>query len=137
MKIGLARPERFGAIGCLSAGASNRRPGQDADPRRAKYNLMAYGDGANLGPEEDVLGNAKKLAEAGGPCPRIYHACGTEDFLLENARATRDFFTGLPGNPFDYTYEEDPGAHIWEFWDEHIQHFLAFLGLNPENDVRN
>ena len=137
MKIGLARPERFGAIGCLSAGASNRRPGQDADPRRAKYNLMAYGDGANLGPEEDVLGNAKKLAEAGGPCPRIYHACGTEDFLLENARATRDFFTGLPGNPFDYTYDEDPGAHIWEFWDEHIQHFLAFLGLNPENDVRN
>lgn len=137
MKIGLARPERFGAIGCLSAGASNRRPGQDADPRRAKYNLMAYGDGANLGPEEDVLGNAKKLAEAGGPCPRIYHACGTEDFLLENARATRDFFTGLPGNPFDYTYEEDPGAHTWEFWDEHIQHFLAFLGLNPENDVRN
>lgn len=69
MKIGLARPERFGAIGCLSAGASNRRPGQDADPRRAKYNLMAYGDGANLGPEEDVLGNAKKLAEAAAPAP--------------------------------------------------------------------
>ena len=99
--------------------------------------LVAYGEAGPLPSEEETLARARALAEAGGPCPRIYHACGTEDFLLENARATRDFFTGLPGNPFDYTYEEDPGAHTWEFWDEHIQHFLAFLGLNPENDVRN
>ena len=56
---------------------------------------------------------------------------------MNNAHATRDFFEGFEGNPFDYTYEEDPGAHTWEFWDEHIQHFLKYLGLEEEKDIRN
>ena len=58
-------------------------------------------------------------------------------FLLENAHQMRDFFQGIDGNPFDYTYEEAPGAHTWEFWDEHIQHFLRFLGLTHQHGIRN
>ena len=62
---------------------------------------------------------------------------GTEDFVLPSARETRDFFQGLAGNPFDYTYEEHPGAHTWEYWDEHIQDFLRFIGLAPVEGIRN
>lgn len=40
---------------------------------------------------------------------------------------TRDFFQSFPGNPFGYVYDEDPGAHTWEFWDEHLKRFLGFL----------
>jgi len=137
IKIGLARPEKFGAIGCLSAGASNFRKTALADPKYAKRRLMTYGERELEGTEEDVFGNAERIIKEGKPAPRIYHACGSEDFLLNNAHATRDFFEGIEGNPFDYTYEENPGAHTWEFWDEHIQHFLKYIGLEPEKDIRN
>ena len=85
-------------------------------------------DGRDLeGSEEDLIGNAKRIIEEGGPIPRIYHSTGSSDFLLDSAHFTRDFFTSFEGNPFDYIYEEDPGAHTWEYWDDHIQRFLAYI----------
>ena len=137
MKIGLARPEKYSAIGCLSAGATNFRKSAMDNPAYARRQMMVYGDRVLEGTEEDTRGNAERLVKAGGSLPRIYHACGSDDFLLQNARDTRDFFLSFDGNPFDYRYEEDPGTHTWEFWDEHIQHFLKYLGLEPEKDVRN
>lgn len=137
MKIGLARPEKYSAIGCLSAGATNFRKSAIDNPAYARRQMMVYGERVLEGTEEDTRGNAERLVKAGGSLPRIYHACGSDDFLLQNARDTRDFFLSFDGNPFDYRYEEDPGAHTWEFWDEHIQHFLKYLGLEPEKDVRN
>lgn len=137
IKIGVAHPERYAAIGCLSAGISSLAKGPATNPRMAKRQQMIY-DGRELaGTEEDVVGNIKRLVEAGGPFPRIYHAVGSDDFVLENAHATRDLFSSIEGNPFGYTYEEDPGAHTWEFWDEHIQHFLKFIGLEAAEDIRN
>ncbi len=129
LKIGLANPKNYAAIGCLSAGASNLRKVAMDNPIWRARQECTYGDRVLEGTEEDTIGNAQRLVKAGGPFPRIFHACGSEDFLLENARATRDFFQGIPGNPFDYTYLEAPGAHTWEFWDEHIQDFLRFIGL--------
>ena len=102
MKIGLANPDKFSAIGCFSAGASNLRKNPNPNPRFAKRQLMVYGDRKLEGTEEDVLGNAKKIVKEKGPFPRIYHACGEDDFLKENAHTTRDFFMGFEGNPFDY-----------------------------------
>ena len=67
----------------------------------------------------------------------IFHSIGTEDFLIGSAHETRDFFNGFEGNPFDYHYEEHPGAHTWEYWDEHIQDFLKFLSLDKVKDIRN
>ncbi len=132
MKIGLANPEKYAAIGCLSAGGLNHplpetTVGLDPEKRRSEYIRF---DGRELvGSEEDVFGNAKRILEEGLPCPRVYHSTGSEDFLLGAAHRTRDFFMGLDGNPFGYVFEEDPGAHTWEYWDVHIQRFLAFLNL--------
>ena len=44
MKIGLANPDKFSAIGCFSAGASNLRKNPNPNPRFAKRQLMVYGD---------------------------------------------------------------------------------------------
>ena len=120
LKIGLANPEHYAAIGCLSAGASNFRKSNLDNPAWVRRNRMTYGDRSLEGTEEDVLGSARRIVSEGRPAPRIFHAVGGDDFLLENARQTRDFFQSLEGNPFDYTYVEAPGAHTWEFWDEHI-----------------
>ena len=130
LKIGLANPENYAAIGCLSAGIFNRRLPSDTkhiDPEKDRGMYIRY-DGRDLeGSEEDLIGNAKKILAEGKPIPRIYHSTGSEDFLLDSAHFTRDFFTGFEGNPFDYVYEEDPGAHTWEYWDEHIQRFLKYI----------
>ena len=41
----------------------------------------------------------------------------------------RDFFLGLEGNPFDYTFKGYPGVHNWAFWDAHIEEALDYMGL--------
>lgn len=138
MKIGLANPEKYAAIGCLSAGISRagvRR--RVTDPARKRRNEAVYGKRDLRGTEEDPEFQARSIIENGKPVPRIYHSCGSEDFLKESAHHTRDFFLQFEGNPFDYVYEEDPGAHTWEYWDEHIQHFLAYIGLEKQPDIRN
>ncbi len=130
LKIGLANPEQYAAIGCLSAGIFNRRLPEDTrhiDPAKDRRAYVNF-DGRDLiGSEEDLIGNAKRIVAEGLPVPRIYHSCGSSDFLLDSAHFTRDFFRGFEGDPFGYVYEEDPGAHTWEYWDDHIQRFLEFI----------
>lgn len=121
LKIAFARPEQYAAVGCLSAGAFNKT--NDVTGMR----VLRTGGRALDGTEEDVLENARRIAEKGAPNLRVFHAIGTEDFLLESARETRDFIKALPGNALDYTYIEHPGAHTWDFWDAHIQQFLSWL----------
>ncbi|MFN8442578.1 MAG: alpha/beta hydrolase family protein [Caldilineaceae bacterium] len=58
--------------------------------------------------------------------PKVYIACGTEDYLL---RANRQFADFLKANGADVTYEEGPGGHDWEFWDTYIQRVLAWLPI--------
>lgn len=131
LKIGLANPEKYSVIGCLSAGIFNRRPlpgdGEKIDPAKNRRGYIAF-DGRKLaGSEEDVCYNAERIIREGLPVPRIYHSTGSDDFLLGSAHFTRDFFGKFDGNPFGYVYEEDPGAHTWEYWDEHIQRFISFI----------
>ncbi len=127
MLMGLANPQQYSAIGCLSAGAINRTP----DAQKHPHHIAVYGEEPIEGTYKDPYHSARQIILTGAPAPRIYHACGKDDFLLASAHETRDFFQAIPGNPFDYTYEEDKGAHTWSYWDTHIQHFIQFLNL-PE-----
>ncbi len=126
LKIGFARPHHYAAIGCLSAGIFEPQR-MAANPRFAKNMARTYGEREIEGTVDDVKGTVRKLVAAGGPFPRVFHAWGTSDFVKDTAEDTRTFFQAFPDNPFDYTYEEDAGAHTWEYWDEHIQHFLKFI----------
>ena len=62
--------------------------------------------------------------------PKIYMACGTEDFLLESNREFRALFEK---HGFDLTYTEGPGNHNWDFWDEYIKKALDWLPLDAAN----
>ena len=130
MKIGLANPDKYSVIGCLSAGMINHRLPDDTnniDSEKNRSAFIAYDKRELKGSEEDVCANAEKIITEKLPIPRIYHSTGSSDFLLEASHFTRDFFGGFDGNPFGYVFEEDPGAHTWEYWDEHIQRFLKFI----------
>jgi S-formylglutathione hydrolase FrmB len=56
--------------------------------------------------------------------PALRIDCGTEDFLLEENRAFHAHLTKLG---FEHVYEEYPGEHTWEYWDEHIRQSLDFV----------
>ena len=135
LKIGLSHAEAFGCIGCFSAGCINHNPKNADSPAHLRRMEILYGNRETKGTEEDLYGTAEKLLKSGGPFPRIYHCCGTEDFMLDSARVTRDYFASIPSNPFGYVYEEDKGAHTWEYWDEHIKHFIAFLGIALQGGI--
>lgn len=130
-KIGLSKPENYAVIGCLSAGAYNHEPipTDRLDPENPyqRWEFNRYDGQPIEDTPRDCFGNAKKIIEEGKPVPRIYHAIGSSDFLLEAAYKTRDFFRSFDGNPFDYHFEEHPGSHTWQFWDDHIRRFLDYV----------
>lgn len=56
--------------------------------------------------------------------PRLYVACGTEDFLYEANKRARDH---LEASDFEFSYNEGKGAHTWSFWDKWIVPAIDFM----------
>lgn len=56
--------------------------------------------------------------------PRLYLACGTEDFLYQNNLRMRD---SLLAGGFDVCYEEWPGAHDWRFWNVGLEKGMVYM----------
>jgi S-formylglutathione hydrolase FrmB len=72
-----------------------------------------------------------KLKAEKAELPKLYMACGTEDFLLEK---NRDYHKFLLEQGIGVTYEEGPGGHEWDFWDRYIHRVLEWLPLEAETD---
>ena len=85
----------------------------------------------HIGGPNDLFALAEKV-HAAGNLPDLTFDCGTEDFLLDH---NRDFKSFLNDKKIPHTYAEFPGAHNWEYWDEHIQealkHLSSSLGIKP------
>lgn len=65
-----------------------------------------------------------KQCKAAGNIPKLYQACGTEDYLYSMNRSIREQMEQLNA---DFFYEEGPGGHTWDFWDEYIQHVFQWI----------
>ncbi len=132
LKAAFTRPGQFAAAASLSGGVGDRRPGAQAannSPIKTdKWKAASYGpNGEYFDPAtDDLMGAAEKLAAAGAEVPRLYIACGTEDFTYAaNLKLQAD----LKALGLDVTYEEGPGRHDMAFWDEYIQHVIDWLPL--------
>ncbi len=66
----------------------------------------------------------RKLKTEGKPLPKIYMACGTEDFLLDHNRDMRDFLHSEGAN---LRYEEGPGMHDWSVWNPRSMEGIEWL----------
>ncbi|MBO5701291.1 MAG: hypothetical protein J6S71_02525, partial [Clostridia bacterium] len=75
------------------------------------------------GSDEDLL-HLVDTFPADKEKPRLYIACGTEDFLYKQNITFKNY---LEGKGFDFLYEEGPGAHTWDFWDKWIVPAIEFL----------
>ncbi len=99
---------------------------------RRDYYESIFGDLSKLkGSDKDYCELVRRLREKKEKLPKIYIACGTEDFLIEKNRCFRDF---LVENEADVTYVEAPGIHNWVFWDEYIYKALEWLPLGEGSE---
>lgn len=150
MRNGLKYHENFGCIAALSGAfileqALNMSYGGISLPQNRAYFESCFGDlneaiKSDKNPKTLVTMLKEKAShDKTIHFPKIYMACGTEDFLIKNNREFRDF---LIENGAEVTYVEGPGGHDWDFWDTYIKKVLEWLPLegpssevNSKNDV--
>ena len=123
VRLALAYPQTFRAAhslsGALAFGSHLFTPDDD-DFGREFRRVIGMSPG---GSEHDLFTLATKC-HAEGTLPDLRFDCGTEDFLLPGNRA---FAQHLVEQKIPHQYEEFPGDHTWDYWDEHIQDALTFL----------
>ncbi len=132
VRNGLKYWETFSHIGALSAGfildgvIHSSQDSPMPTGRRSFYSHVFGNLDTLTGSDKDYKALIAELKKSGADIPKIYMACGTEDFLLE---VNRDYHNYLKAQAVDVTYEEGPGSHEWDFWDTYIHKFLLWLPL--------
>jgi S-formylglutathione hydrolase FrmB len=116
MRLGLKYADRFASIWAHS---SAFHIDELVDPA-----LIEDVDDAN------VFAHAARVAALDG-IPEIAFDCGVDDELIGHNRAFHEHLEQLG---IAHHYAEIPGAHDWDYWDEHVREALAqharVLGLN-------
>ena len=69
----------------------------------------------------------ERVAAGEAQMPGIYLACGLDDPFIASTRAFRD---QLAADGVELTYDEEPGAHEWDFWDRQIKKVIDWLPLD-------
>ena len=82
------------------------------DGTPSEYTLRKYMRFASAG-SGLIWFEANAVVPEGKANPRIYLACGEQDFGIESNRAMAKF---LREQGADCTYREGPGVHDWSFW---------------------
>jgi putative tributyrin esterase len=130
LKIALTESDSFCAAASLS-GALNM--GEEAIRRVIEKPIWKsffqgiFGDLTKIaGSENDILELAKRIKISGKKIPEIYFCCGTEDFLYQDNLKCKKCFEDLD---MEFTYEEGPGDHQWQYWDEKIKRVLNWLPI--------
>ena len=135
MRTGLKYHETFGAIAALSGAllvdravmSTNDTPSITGRIGLRSFYESVFGDLDKLkGSDKDPKALITSLKKNNAPIPKIYIACGTEDFLIE---ANRDYHKFLDETGVEHDYVEGPGAHTWDYWDEYILKVLDWLPL--------
>ena len=80
--------------------------------------------------DADIYHLIRRNREENRPTTKLFVSCGTEDFLYPLHLGAKKALIALGA---DVHFEEHPGAHNWQYWDEHIQCALNWLPL--KNDV--
>jgi putative tributyrin esterase len=121
LRIALGYPERFASANSHSGAVLGPRRRADFPPT-PEYRAI-------VGPNSGVAGTENDLAllaagaKAGGLLPRLRVDCGTDDFLLDD---NRSFNRQLVDAGINHEYQEFPGGHTWDYWDEHVREAIEF-----------
>ena len=126
LKLALRCPEKFAAAASLSGvtdihGFWSENDGFNRDMQLVFGRCEEFYNSNN-----DLFKLSSDLKNSGKEIPELFQACGTEDFLYEGNIRFRDHLRELN---YDFHYQESPGVHCWDFWDDTIQDVLKWLPL--------
>lgn len=130
LKLGLAHPKNWSRIGCFSAAHFEYR---SPSARIQAMVQLAYGEDLDAC-DAQIVADAHAV-NSGKEKLSIWHCCGEDDFLFENALKSQAFFASMPAGNLEYHFEAMPGAHDWAFWDEALRRFIVALQL-PKSEVQ-
>lgn len=120
-------PEKFAAAAVLSAAPIDIRNIPKSLDMPLFKNLVENAGGIDsfLASPDNTWDLLKKNKDK---LPKMYFACGTDDFLYEDTYLPFKKYAEENGIPI--TFEEIDGyGHEWRFWDLIIQRVLIFFGL--------
>lgn len=60
------------------------------------------------------------------PMPKMYIACGTEDFVFACNQIIHE---DLSARQIEHTYVTTPGIHDWKFWSKQIAEFIEWINI--------
>jgi S-formylglutathione hydrolase FrmB len=78
------------------------------------------------GSDKDLLALPGRIAQAGGPLPGIYLACGENDIFAPLNRRFDQLLTSLK---IPHTYEEGPGTHETPVFQRYLSRGLGLLDI--------
>jgi S-formylglutathione hydrolase FrmB len=137
MKIGIARPEQYAQVLCMSGASRDlnapmggRGTAPASDPKTYARGGRSGADMSPGGPNDVFYGAERNVAEK-KPLPKFLLTCGDKDFALENMKEARDRLRNLG---YDVFWEEVAGyGHEWDFWDLTLRKACdAWFGLGKK-----
>ncbi len=121
---GLKYNQTFGTIGAFSLALVNEL----YDPEESKVTDSEFINrifGVSADKLRSTMADPRTVLERlHGPVPKIYIACGTEDFALQSSQAIHHH---LELHRINHQYILSPGAHDWDYWNEQIEQFIEWL----------
>lgn len=137
LRNGLKYKDTFGSIAALSSALitdeiSVMEQGERNAVASYGYYRYTFGDLKKLpGSDKDPKHLAKVQKQSGVLCPRIFLACGTEDFLYPQ---NCDYHHYLKCIGYDHEWWVKTGTHDFDFWNKSMQAALEWLtGKNELN----
>ena len=136
LRLALARPDLYAGAASLSGAMDpytkkmHSKLGLMDSPAFRKHKEDIFGTEEEFrGSENDLYHLADLTRNAEGLLPRLFHCCGTEDFLTYEQG--KDYTDYLQQNcPWlDLQVEVGPGGHDWSFWNPMLPKILEYFGL--------
>jgi S-formylglutathione hydrolase FrmB len=119
LRIGLGYPEMFSSVnshsGALMRGSQWWKKDEVVEFTRV------FGKNPE-GTSHDLRALAQRCKK-NKTLPKILIDCGVDDFLIEQ---NREYHAALNKMGIEHEYFEFPGAHTWDYWDEHVRDALKF-----------
>ncbi len=125
--LGLSRPDLYSKAASMSGALDimetvERASSNDDDSPFPWENIFKEPHNLKGGPA-DLL-SLYRQCQKNGCVPKLYQACGTEDFLYSMNQSVKAQMEELGA---DLVYEEGPGGHTWNFWDQYIQRIFDWI----------
>ena len=125
-KLALSHPEQYAAAASLS-GTLSLTEIEDPDSLLPEWPII-FGDNSKIEhSEDDLLYLAKRYYQQKQFPLRLFQCCGTEDFLYQS---NQHFLKNGKELGLDLHYEESPGGHEWQYWDEQMKRVIEWLPID-------